>query len=115
MDNQHCEILIIAEHNSVHLSPDTLRTLCAARALVSFAETAQVNVAVVGHNCSKVLDELRKIDGIDNVLVADDAIYKHQLPERVASLIASLGHTFTHILAPATTFGKNPLPRIAAL
>lgn len=56
-----------------------------------------------------------KVEGVSKVLVADNAAYAHQLPENVAPLIAELGKNYSHVLAPATTNGKNFLPRVAAL
>ena len=121
MDNNSCSILIIAEHDNVNLAPETLKTLSAANhlvqqaKLVNLAGDIKVNVAVIGHNLSSVVDVFKGIEGIDNLLVADNEMYQNPLAERVASLIVSLDQKFTHILAPASTFGKNLLPRIAAL
>ncbi|MGB1319326.1 MAG: electron transfer flavoprotein subunit alpha/FixB family protein [Vibrio gallaecicus] len=121
MDNNFCSILIIAEHDNVNLAPETLKTLSAANHLVQQAkldpaiDQVEVNVAVIGHNLPSVVDAFKGIDGIDNLLVADNEMYRNPLAERMASVIVSLDQPFTHILAPASTFGKNLLPRIAAL
>ncbi|MFA0569383.1 electron transfer flavoprotein subunit alpha/FixB family protein [Vibrio gallaecicus] len=121
MDNNFCSILIIAEHDNVNLAPETLKTLSAANYLVQQAkldpaiDQVEVNVAVIGHNLPSVVDAFKGIDGIDNLLVADNEMYRNPLAERMASVIVSLNQQFTHILAPASTFGKNLLPRIAAL
>ena len=73
------------------------------------------HVLVAGQNVGGVAEAAAKIAGVAKVLVADNAAYAHQLPENVAPLIAELGKGYSHVLAPATTNGKNFLPRVAAL
>ncbi|MEL2256007.1 electron transfer flavoprotein subunit alpha/FixB family protein, partial [Klebsiella pneumoniae] len=68
-----------------------------------------------GQNVAAVAEAAAKVEGVSKVLVADNAAYAHQLPENVAPLIAELGKNYSHVLAPATTNGKNFLPRVAAL
>ncbi|RWX55009.1 electron transfer flavoprotein subunit alpha/FixB family protein [Photobacterium chitinilyticum] len=102
--------LIIAEHNNVSLSPDTLKVVNAAMAL-----SPSVSVLVAGARCRAVADEVGKVTGVAEVLLADNAVYEHQLAESLSALIAEVAQRYTHILAPATTFGKNLLPRVAAL
>ncbi len=70
---------------------------------------------VAGQNVAAVAEAAAKVEGVSKVLVADNAAYAHQLPENVAPLIAELGKNYSHVLAPATTNGKNFLPRVAAL
>ncbi|MBD9579754.1 electron transfer flavoprotein subunit alpha/FixB family protein, partial [Pseudomonas sp. PDM23] len=74
-----------------------------------------IAVLVAGQNVGGVAEAAAKIAGVSKVLVADNAAYAHQLPENVAPLIASIAGNFSHVLAPATTNGKNFLPRVAAL
>ncbi|MDH1013088.1 electron transfer flavoprotein subunit alpha/FixB family protein, partial [Pseudomonas nicosulfuronedens] len=74
-----------------------------------------IAVLVAGQNVGGVAEAAAKIAGVSKVLVADNAAYAHQLPENVAPLIAELGKGYSHVLAAATTNGKNFLPRVAAL
>ena len=104
-------ILIIAEHNNHTLSPRTLPVITAARQL-----GGPVTVLVAGHQCSEVVNAVRRVDGVDRVLHADAAHYANALAEELAPLIKSAVSADTrHVLAPADTFGKNLLPRVAAL
>ncbi|MGR5149618.1 electron transfer flavoprotein subunit alpha/FixB family protein [Photobacterium alginatilyticum] len=103
--------LIIAEHNNLSLSPDTQKAINAAMAL-----SPSVSVLVAGDNCRSVADEVCKVAGVEQVLLANNTVYEHQLAENLSALIAEVAaHQYTHILAPATTFGKNLMPRVAAL
>ncbi len=103
-------VLVVAEHDNKELKASTLNTVSAAGEI----EDA-VTVAVVGRQCREVADMAAGVAGVREVLVCDDARYEHQLAENVAILIASVSNDFSHILAPASTFGKNLLPRVAAL
>ena len=103
-------ILVIAEHSNSALNPVTLNTVAAAQAI-----GGDIHVLVAGENCAAAAEEAAQISGVSKVLVADNAAYGHQLAENVAPLIAELGGNYGHILAAATTTGKNILPRAAAL
>jgi len=103
-------ILVIAEHDNASLKGATLSTITAAQAI-----GGDIEVLVAGAGCQAVADEAVKVTGVSKVLLADNAAYAHQLPEAVASLIAELGKNYSHVLAPATTTGKNVMPRAAAL
>ncbi|RFQ27073.1 electron transfer flavoprotein subunit alpha/FixB family protein, partial [Pseudomonas sp. ATCC 13867] len=103
-------ILVIAEHNNGALGAATLNTVAAAQKI-----GGDIAVLVAGQNVGGVAEAAAKIAGVSKVLVADNAAYAHQLPENVAPLIAELGKGYSHVLAPATTNGKNFLPRVAAL
>ncbi|RQB75832.1 electron transfer flavoprotein subunit alpha/FixB family protein [Pseudomonas aeruginosa] len=108
-------ILVIAEHNNAALAAATLNTVAAAKAI-----GGDIHVLVAGQNVAAVAEAAAKVEGVSKVLVADNAAYAHQLPENVAPLIAALvgesgGNNYSHVLAPATTNGKNFLPRVAAL
>ena len=70
---------------------------------------------VAGHQCAGAAESAAKIEGVSKVLVADAAHYAHPLAENLANLVVTLAHGYTHILAPATTSGKNVMPRVAAL
>ncbi|MFD0949962.1 electron transfer flavoprotein subunit alpha/FixB family protein [Paraperlucidibaca wandonensis] len=102
--------LIIAEHDSASIKGATLNTVTAAVKI-----GGDVHVLVAGQGCQAAADAAAKIAGVSKVLLADNAAYAHQLPENVALLIAELGKSYSHVLAPATTNGKNILPRVAAL
>ena len=88
----------------------TLNTVAAAAKI-----GGDVHVLVAGHNVGGVAESAAKIAGVAKVLVADNAAYAHVLPENVAPLIVELASGYSHVLAPATTNGKNILPRVAAL
>lgn len=102
--------LVIAEHDNASIKSATRNTITAAAEL-----GAEITVLVVGSDCQAAANEAASIAGVAKVLVADAAVYAHQLPEAVAPLIAQMASNFTHILAPATTTGKNLTPRVAAL
>ncbi len=103
-------ILVIAEHSNVALGAATLNTVSAAKAI-----GGEIHVLVAGAGSDAVAQAAAKIDGVSKVLSADNAAFAHQLPENVAPLIAEVGKGYTHILASATTNGKNIMPRVAAL
>jgi electron transfer flavoprotein alpha subunit len=101
--------LVIAEHDNKTLNDATAKTVTAA-ALVS----SPVHVLVAGHDCAGVADAAAKIAGVEKVLLADDALYARMLAEPMEALILSVANGYDAILAPATTTGKNYLPRVAA-
>ncbi len=103
-------VLVIAEHDNAALKPATLSAVTAAQAI---GQT--VVVLVAGAGCAAVATAAADVAGVSKVLVADNSAYEHQLPESVALLVAEMGKSYTHILATATTSGKNLLPRVAAL
>ncbi|SEI66623.1 electron transfer flavoprotein alpha subunit apoprotein [Azotobacter beijerinckii] len=103
-------ILVIAEHDNAVLAAATLNTVAAARGI-----GGEIHVLVAGSGCSAVAESAAKIAGVAKVLVADDAAYADLLAENVAPLIAGLAKGYGHVLAPASTNGKNYLPRVAAL
>ena len=103
-------VLVIAEHNNSALAAATLNTVTAAQQI-----GGDIHVLVAGQGVGAVAETAAKVAGVSKVLVADNAAYAHQLPENVAPLIAELGKGYSHVLAPATTNGKNYLPRVAAL
>ena len=103
-------ILVIAEHDNIELKGATLNTVTAAKEISS-----EIDLLIAGSNCSSVVDKASLLDGINRVLVADKPAYKNFLAENIGSLVAEIGKNYSHILAPATTNGKNFLPRVAAL
>ncbi|MFJ4396951.1 electron transfer flavoprotein subunit alpha/FixB family protein [Pseudomonas sp. NPDC089395] len=103
-------ILVVAEYENGAVAPATLNTVAAAAKI-----GGDVHVLVAGQNVGGVAESAAKIAGVAKVLVADNAAYAHVLPENVAPLIVELASGYSHVLAPATTNGKNILPRVAAL
>jgi len=103
-------ILVVADHDNQTLAAATLNTLAAAQQI-----GGEIVVLVAGHDVAGVAFAAAEVACVSKVLVADDAAYAHQLPENLAPLVADLGRDFSHILAPATSNGKNTLPRVAAL
>ena len=103
-------ILVIAEHTNAALAAATLNTVTAAQKI-----GGDIHVLVAGQGVGAAAESAARIAGVTKVLVADHTAYAHQLPENVAPLVASLAGGFSHVLAPATSNGKNTLPRVAAL
>jgi electron transfer flavoprotein alpha subunit len=102
--------LVLAEHDNKVLNDATHRTLTAAKAL-----GAPVHVLVAGHNCSAAAQAAAGLEGVETVHLADDAVYAHFLAEPLGALLMNLSAGYDALLAPATTSGKNVLPRVAAL
>ncbi len=103
-------ILVIAEHDNSSLKPATLNTITAAQSI-----GGDIDLLIAGADCGGAANEATKVSGIGRVLVADNPAYGHRLAENIAPLIAEVGASYSHILAPATTTGKNIIPRVAAL
>lgn len=103
-------ILVIAEHDNKQLKTGTTNTIAAATTL-----GADVSVLVAGYECADAAAAVAKVPGVTKVLVADAAHYVMPLAENMAALVVSIAGQFTHVLAPATGFGKNFMPRVAAL
>lgn len=103
-------ILVIAEHDNSSVKGATLNAVTAAQQIGS-----DIDILVAGEGCGDAAATAAKISGVRTVLVADNAAYGHQLAENIAPLIAEIATNYTHILAPATTNGKNYLPRASAL
>ena len=102
--------LLLAEHDNKSIKDSTSKALTAAKAI-----GADVHVLVAGKDCKAAADAAAKFDGVKKVLVADAGLYEHQLAEPLAALIVSLAGNYDAIVAPATTNGKNVMPRVAAL
>lgn len=103
-------VLVIAEHDHARLKPASLKTVTAAAALGE-----QIHVLVAGSGCAAAAAEAAKVSGVSKVLLADSAEYEHGSAENLAPLVVALAPGYGHILAAATTFGKNLLPRVAAV
>ena len=103
-------ILVYAEHDNSALNAATLNVVTAAKAI-----GGDITVLVAGEGCGAVAEAAAKVDGVSKVLCADNAAYGHQLAENIGDLVAEIGKDYSHILASATTTGKNFMPRVAAL
>ena len=103
-------LLVLAEHDGGALKPATLNALAAAHAI-----GGDVHLLVAGKDCGGAAEAAAKLQGVAKVLLADDAAYDHLLAEEVAALLVKLAPAYSHLLAPATTNGKNIMPRVAAL
>jgi len=102
--------LVIAEHDNSSLKPATLSAVAAAQAM-----GAEVDILVAGADCGAVATAAAAVAGVGKVLVADNAVYGHQLAENVSLLIADVAANYDNIIAPDTSNGKNIMPRVAAL
>ena len=102
--------LLVAEHDNTTLKDSTSKALTAAKAI-----GADVHVLVAGKDAKPVADAAAKLEGVKKVLLADAPPYEHQLAEPLAALIVSLAGSYDAIISPATTTGKNVMPRVAAL
>jgi electron transfer flavoprotein alpha subunit len=103
-------VLVIAEHDNTTLKGATLTTLGAAALL-----GGDIHVLVAGSNCRAAAEAAAKAAGVTKVRVADAPIHEHPLAENLALLIVDLARSYSHVLAPATSLGKNVMPRVAAL
>ena len=102
-------ILVIAEHDNNEVKGSTLNTVTAASEI-----GGEVSILVAGSESFSAAEQASKINGISSVIHVDDPIYKNFLAEDLGNLVVSVAEGFNYILAPATTFGKNFLPRVAA-
>ena len=102
--------LFIAEHDNKVLKPANFHTIRAARELAQ-----KIDVLLIGYECEPVVQALKSLPQIEKILVADAPDYEHQLAENSAELIAEMAKNYDYILTTASTFGKNLLPRVAAL
>lgn len=103
-------ILVVAEHDNASLKGATLNTVAAASAI-----GGDIHILVAGSDCAAAAEEAAKVSGVSKVLVADNAVYQHQLAENIAALVVELGADYDYVLAGATGNGKNFMPRVAAL
>ena len=103
-------VLLLAEHDNKALAPATAKALTAAKAF-----GGDIDIAVFGQDAKGVADEAAKLDGVRKVLLADAPHLAQRLAEEVANAVLPLMQNYTVLLAPASTFGKNVLPRVAAL
>lgn len=103
-------ILLVGEHHDTTLSPATLSALSAARQLGD-----DIHILIAGEACQEAANQAAKAEGVTKVLCVEDACFAHRLAESFAPLLQRLASGYSHILFPATSFGKNIMPRAAAL
>ncbi|TMP78655.1 electron transfer flavoprotein subunit alpha [Pseudoalteromonas phenolica] len=103
-------VLVIAEHEQGALKPETAKVINAAAKI-----SDNITVLVAGHSVATVAESASKIAGVTAVIVADKPVFENQLAESTADLVVELAADYSHILASASTTGKNTLPRVAAL
>jgi len=103
-------VLVYAEHDNASLKAETAKLVSAASAMGD-----DVHLLVAGESCADIATEAAKISGLSKVIHVDDVAYKEQLAENVSALVLSMANDYSHVLAAATTTGKNFLPRVAAL
>ena len=103
-------ILVVAEHEGSRIKDATLNTVAAGVAI-----GGEIHLLVAGENCGEAAQSATKIDSVAKVLVADSAEYAHGIAENLTPLVISLADDYEHILANSTSFGKNLMPRVAAL
>jgi electron transfer flavoprotein alpha subunit len=103
-------ILIVAEHDNNSIRPAVLNTVTAAQKI-----GGELHLVVVGHGCRGAAEQAAKINGVAKVIVIESEACAHPLAEEVANVIVPLAKGYSHVLAPATSFGKNVMPRVAAM
>lgn len=103
-------VLVLAEHDNKSLKAATLNTIAAATKL-----SGDVDVLVAGEGCADVAAKVAALQGVKRVLVVDNAVYGDQAAEPLAKLVVALAGDYSHLLAPASSYGKNTMPRVAAL
>ncbi|GIU02350.1 electron transfer flavoprotein subunit alpha/FixB family protein [Shewanella algidipiscicola] len=103
-------ILVIAEHDNASLKLDTAKVVACAHQIGS-----DVDLLVAGENCATVAQAAKQLSGVRNVLVADNGAYAHGIAENLGALVVSIANDYQHILASASSLGKDVLPRVAAL
>lgn len=103
-------ILVIAEHDNASLKLDTAKVVSCAQQI-----GRDVDLLVAGENCAPVVEAAKQLSGVRSVLVADNAAYAHGIAENLGALVVSIANDYQHILASASSLGKDVLPRVAAL
>ena len=102
-------ILVIAEHDNKNIKGSTLNTVAAASEI-----SGEISLLIAGSNCTSVLVEAQTINNVSKIISVDDEKYANFLAEDMSSLVIGIANNYKYIMAPATTFGKNLMPRISA-
>ena len=103
-------VLLIAEHNNKEIKPFTLNAISAASQI-----NEDVHVLVIGSNSDEVTKSISQIPNVKKVVHVNDSIYENYLAENYTSVITKISESYSHIVCSANTFGKNLMPRVAAL
>ena len=103
-------VLLIAEHNNKEVKPFTLNAISAASQI-----NEDVNVLVIGSNSEEVAKSIAQVPNVKKVIHVNNSIYENYLAENYTSVITKLSENYSHIVCSANTFGKNLMPRVAAL
>ena len=103
-------VLVLAEHDNKNVKKSTLNTVAAAQKI-----GGDIHVLIAGHNCAEAAKAAAQIAGVAKVLHSDAAQLEDEIAENVAALLVQVAQSYTHLLAPATSNGKNVMPRAAAL
>ena len=103
-------ILVVSENSNKELKPTTLNCIAAARKICD-----EIHVIVIGNQCEEVVNKVALVENVKKVLHLDDPQYENPIAENIASAVVNLSEHYTHIITPASTFGKNFMPRVAAL
>ena len=101
-------ILVIAEHNNIEVKSSTLNTMSAASKL-----GGEIEVLVLGSNIDNISKEISSYQHVSKVIFINSEKFENAIAENIEPVILSLAEKYSHILAPATTFGKNVMPRVA--
>mgnify|MGYP000406557929 CR=1 FL=1 len=109
------KVLVLVQHDNQTLGIDTLSALSAAKLLIDATGGGVVDTLVVGHDCSSVIEPLKRCSLLNHILVADHASHQELLAENLAEVVKQVAGDYSHVLAPANTFGKDVVPRVAAL
>ena len=103
-------ILVLVEHDNKELRASTLSTITAASQIHE-----NIEVIVIGSECNEVINKLKNVNIVKKIIVVDDPKYINPIAELISPIIISIADSYTHIMAPASTFGKNIMPRVAVL
>ena len=107
-------ILVIAEHDGKTLSPATRAAVGAAQKIAGFSG-GDIHLLLAGFNIAEVSKQAAALSGVAQVMVEDDALYEHPLAENLAPFITQIANGYSHVLAAATSVGKDVMPRVAAM
>ena len=103
-------ILVLAEHDNKELKASTLSTITAASKI-----DENIEVIVIGSKCDEVTRKLKNVKIVKKIIIVDDSKYINPIAELISPIILSVADNYTHIMAPASTFGKNIMPRVAIM
>jgi electron transfer flavoprotein alpha subunit len=109
------KVLVVAQHDNQKISADTLSTLKAAQSFLEVADNGSIDALVVGAGCQSVNKQLASCEILDSVLCAEHEDFVDCIAANVAPTIQQVAEGYTHVLMPANTFGKDILPRVAAM